>query len=78
MCSIVYLTMLGCSYCFRILPSCRNFFFCSSGMVTLQVFTATARQLFFRRALNTSPGESQMRIILCIHSQMMRSPSDHP
>ena len=38
---LFYLTIFGCSYCFSILPSCRNFFFCSSGRVTLQVLTAT-------------------------------------
>ena len=37
----INLTILAWSYCFRILPSWRNFFFCSSGNVTLQVFTAT-------------------------------------
>lgn len=34
-------TMFGWSYCFKILPSCKNFRFCSSGSVILQVFTAT-------------------------------------
>ncbi len=38
-----YLTTFGWSYCLSILPSCRNFFFCSSGRVVLQVFTATGR-----------------------------------
>jgi len=35
-------TTLGWSYCFRIRPSCKNFFLCSSGTVTRHVFTATS------------------------------------
>lgn len=38
----ISLTMLGWSYCFRILPSCKNFRFCSSGSVIRHVLTATS------------------------------------
>ena len=56
----INLTMFGWSYCFSILPSWRNFFFCSSGKVTLQVLTATLKVSYgllfdFRLALYTSP-----------------------
>ena len=46
-------TMLGWSYCFRMRPSCKNFFFCSSESVSLHVFTATSSPRYF--PLNTSP-----------------------
>ena len=51
----INLTIFGWSYCFRIRPSCKNFFFCSSGSVTLQVFTATSRPDPCNLALYTSP-----------------------
>uniref|UniRef100_A0A6B0UG64 Uncharacterized protein n=1 Tax=Ixodes ricinus TaxID=34613 RepID=A0A6B0UG64_IXORI len=49
------LTMLGWSYCFRMRPSCRNFFLCSSGRFTLQVLTATSVLWGCSTALYTSP-----------------------
>lgn len=51
----ISLTILGWSYCLSILPSCKNFFLCSSGRVTRQVLTATSWPLFFSWARYTSP-----------------------